>query len=37
LDDTTFVDNQGDRWYDAKSNMLDEYGNTAGGWELWNY
>ena len=29
-----FVDADGDRWY---SNQMDEYGNTAGGWELWNY
>jgi hypothetical protein len=29
-----FVDDAGDRWY---LNQMDEYGNTAGGWELWNY
>ena len=29
-----FVDDAGDRWY---SLQMDEYGNTAGGWELWNY
>jgi len=27
----SFVDNDGDRWFGAGS----EYGNTAGGWELW--
>ena len=29
-----FVDEDGDRWY---AHQMDEYGNTAGGWELWNY
>ena len=29
-----FVDDDGDRWY---AHQMDEYGNTAGGWELWNY
>ena len=29
-----FVDDAGDRWY---AHQMDEYGNTAGGWELWNY
>jgi hypothetical protein len=29
-----FVDDDGDRWY---THQMDEYGNTAGGWELWNY
>jgi len=36
LDEGTFVDNEGDRWY-TKSNEYDEYGTAAGGWELWNY
>jgi hypothetical protein len=36
LDEGTFVDNEGDRWY-IKSNEYDEYGTAAGGWELWNY
>jgi hypothetical protein len=36
LDEGTFVDNEGDRWY-TKSNEYDEYGSAAGGWELWNY
>jgi len=36
LDEGTFVDNEGDRWY-TKSNDYDEYGSAAGGWELWNY
>ena len=31
-----FVDSDGDRWY-TKSNEYDEYGTSAGGWELWNY
>jgi hypothetical protein len=35
LDDTTFVDADGDRW--TTSSTMDEYGNTAGGWTLWNY
>jgi hypothetical protein len=36
LDDGSFVDADGDRWY-TKSNEYDEYGSSAGGWELWNY
>jgi hypothetical protein len=36
LDEGTFVDSEGDRWY-TKSNEYDEYGTAAGGWELWNY
>jgi len=35
FDDGTFVDDEGDRWTTASS--YDEYGNTAGGWTLWNY
>ena len=37
LDDGLGTDNfvdDGDRWY---SLQMDEYGNTGGGWELWNY
>ena len=34
LSDDNFVDEDGDRWY---THQMDEYGNTAGGWELWNY
>ena len=34
LDNGTFVDSDGDRWYSGGS----EYGTTGGGWELWtNY
>ncbi len=36
LEEDNFVDSDGDRWY-AQNNKMDEYGNTAGGWELWNY
>ena len=37
LDDTTFVDADGDRWYTG-NNRYDEYGTNGGGWELWtNY
>jgi len=36
LDEGTFVDSEGDRWY-TKSNEYDEYGTAAGGWELWKY
>jgi len=35
LDDGVFVDNEGDRWTSAPT--YDEYGNTAGGWTLWDY
>ena len=35
LDDGVFVDNEGDRWTTAPT--IDEYGNTAGGWTLWDY
>ena len=35
LDDGVFVDNEGDRWTTAPT--MDEYGNTAGGWTLWDY
>ena len=35
LDDGVFVDNEGDRWTSAPT--FDEYGNTAGGWTLWDY
>ena len=35
LDDGVFVDNEGDRW--TTSPTMDEYGNTAGGWTLWDY
>ena len=35
LENGTFVDADGDRWYSGGS---DEYGTTGGGWELWtNY
>ena len=37
LDSESFVSDDGDRWYTTNSNQFDEYGNTAGGWELWNY
>jgi len=34
LENGTFVDSEGDRWYSGGS----EYGTTGGGWELWtNY
>jgi len=36
LGEDNFVDGDGDRWY-TKNNQNDEYGTTAGGWELWNY
>jgi len=36
LGEDNFVDGDGDRWY-TQNNKMDEYGNTAGGWELWNY
>ena len=36
LDEGSFVDSDGDRWY-TRSNEHDEYGTSAGGWELWNY
>jgi hypothetical protein len=36
LGEDNFVDEDGDRWY-TQNNKMDEYGNTAGGWELWNY
>ncbi len=36
LEEDNFVDSDGDRWY-AQNNKMDEYGNTAGGWELWIY
>ena len=35
LDEGVFVDNEGDRWTTAPT--MDEYGNTAGGWTLWDY
>jgi hypothetical protein len=36
LGEDSFTDGDGDRWY-TQNNKMDEYGNTAGGWELWNY
>ena len=35
LDESAFVDSEGDRWTTAPT--MDEYGNTAGGWTLWDY
>jgi hypothetical protein len=35
LDSESFVSDDGDRWYAAKSDAFDEYGVAAGGWELW--
>ena len=35
LDSESFVSDEGDRWYAAKSDAFDEYGVAAGGWELW--
>jgi len=35
LDEDGFVDSEGDRW--TVASPYDEYGNTAGGWTLWNY
>jgi len=35
LDSESFVSDDGDRWYTAKSDAFDEYGVAAGGWELW--
>jgi hypothetical protein len=35
LDAESFVSDEGDRWYAAKSDAFDEYGVAAGGWELW--
>jgi len=36
LDDTTFIDSDGDRW--STASLYDEYGTNGGGWELWtNY
>jgi hypothetical protein len=35
LSEGSFVDSEGDRW--TTSPTMDEYGNTAGGWTLWDY
>jgi len=37
LDAESFVSDEGDRWYASKSDAFDEYGVTAGGWDLWGY
>ena len=35
MDESTFVDSEGDRWNTASP--YDEYGSSSGGWTLWNY
>ena len=35
MDESTFIDSEGDRWNTASP--YDEYGQSGGGWTLWNY